>query len=59
MISEAINCIGFSWASSPAATELEALVCDWMAKAIGLPNKFLNSGGNDLGGGVLQVLTTF
>ena len=25
MIAEAINCLGFTWASSPAATELESL----------------------------------
>ena len=57
MISDAINCLGFTWASSPAATELEALVMDWMVKCLGLPEKFLNSDQEVLGGGVLQVFT--
>jgi histidine decarboxylase len=55
MISDAINCLGFTWASSPAATELESLVMDWMVKCLGLPEKFLNSDESLLGGGVLQV----
>lgn len=55
MISDAINCIGFTWASSPAATELEALMMDWLVKSLGLPDKFLGSYYDSLGGGVLQV----
>lgn len=55
MISDAINCLGFTWASSPAATELESLVMDWMCKAIGLPDKFLSSNSEPYGGGVLQT----
>jgi histidine decarboxylase len=54
MISDAINCLGFTWASSPAATELEVLVMDWLVKALGLPEKFLNSS-DSFGGGSLQV----
>jgi histidine decarboxylase len=55
MISDAINCLGFTWASSPAATELETLVMDWLCKAMRLPNKFLSSDVEPYGGGVLQV----
>jgi histidine decarboxylase len=58
MISDAINCIGFTWASSPAATELEALMMDWLVKCLGLPEKFLGSNYDSLGGGVLQVKVT-
>ena len=56
MISDAINCIGFTWASSPACTELESLVMDWLVKSLGLPNKFLSSNEEPYGGGVLHVI---
>ncbi|EPS67900.1 hypothetical protein M569_06874 [Genlisea aurea] len=52
MLSACINIVGFSWISSPAATELETIVLDWLAKAIQLPNVFLSTGG--CGGGVIQ-----
>jgi histidine decarboxylase len=55
MVSDAINCLGFTWASSPAATELESLVMDWLVKCLGLPDKFLSSSQEPYGGGVLQV----
>uniref|UniRef100_A0A4P6D8R2 Histidine decarboxylase n=1 Tax=Rhodnius prolixus TaxID=13249 RepID=A0A4P6D8R2_RHOPR len=55
MIADAINCIGFTWASSPACTELEITVLDWLAKMIGLPSAFLHSESNGRGGGVLQT----
>lgn len=55
MLSDAINCLGFTWAASPAATELEALMMDWLVKCLGLPDKFLNSNQEPYGGGVLQV----
>jgi len=42
-------------ASSPACTELEAVVMDWLAKMIGLPNDFLHSHADTTGGGVIQV----
>lgn len=32
MLSDAIGCIGFSWAASPACTELETIVLDWLGK---------------------------
>ena len=42
MLCAAFNVIGFSWAGSPAATELEGVVLDWLAKALGLPECFLS-----------------
>ncbi|XP_014774406.1 aromatic-L-amino-acid decarboxylase [Octopus bimaculoides] len=52
MLSDAIGCVGFSWAASPACTELETIVLDWVGKMIGLPKDFLHEGGK--GGGVIQ-----
>ncbi|CAL1531061.1 unnamed protein product, partial [Lymnaea stagnalis] len=52
MLSDAISCIGFSWAASPACVELETLVLDWVGKMIELPRQFLHSSGQ--GGGVIQ-----
>ncbi|KAK9677967.1 hypothetical protein RND81_11G179300 [Saponaria officinalis] len=49
-----INVVGFNWISSPAATELESIVTEWMAKLLNLPNDFLFSGG---GGGVIHGTT--
>ena len=54
MLSDAIGCIGFSWAASPACTELETIVCDWFGKAIGLPTDFLYFNPASKGGGVIQ-----
>nr|WGU11341.1 tyrosine decarboxylase 2 [Crinum x powellii] len=51
MISAGFNIVGFSWISSPAATELEVIVLDWLAKMLKLPSQFLSSG---QGGGVIQ-----
>lgn len=48
----------FYQASSPACTELEAVVMDWLAKMIGLPNDFLHSHADTTGGGVIQVEQT-
>ncbi|XP_070515214.1 aromatic-L-amino-acid decarboxylase isoform X1 [Cardiocondyla obscurior] len=52
LLSDAIGCIGFSWAASPACTELETIVLDWYAKAIDLPVEFLSE--EKSGGGVIQ-----
>lgn len=52
MLSDAIGCVGFSWAASPACTELETIVLDWLAKMIGLPSVFYHEDG--IGGGVIQ-----
>jgi aromatic-L-amino-acid/L-tryptophan decarboxylase len=36
----ATNTVGFSWAASPAATELEHVAMDWLARLCGLPAAF-------------------
>ncbi|KAL1219337.1 Phenylacetaldehyde synthase [Cardamine amara subsp. amara] len=51
MLSAGLNIAGFSWITSPAATELEMIVLDWLAKLLNLPEKFLSKGD---GGGVIQ-----
>lgn len=51
ILSGGIACIGFSWIASPACTELEAIVMDWLAKAMNLPEFFLSTGS---GGGIIQ-----
>jgi histidine decarboxylase len=50
--------LNYFQASSPACTELEAVVMDWLAKMIGLPNDFLHSHADTNGGGVIQVSRT-
>lgn len=55
MIADAFNCLGFTWASSPACTELEVIVMDWLAKAIHLPDVFKNKQSAGKGGGVIQT----
>ncbi|XP_063359548.1 tyrosine decarboxylase [Cydia amplana] len=54
MLSAGIGCIGFSWAASPACTELEIIMLDWMGKAIGLPPAFLALEQGSNGGGVIE-----
>lgn len=54
MLADAINCLGFTWASSPACTELETIVMNWLGKMIGLPEDFLHRPGGS-GGGVIQT----
>ncbi|CAF4047549.1 unnamed protein product [Rotaria sp. Silwood2] len=55
MLANGLNQLGFTWASSPACTELETVVMDWLAKMIGLPNDFLHSHADTTGGGVIQT----
>ncbi|KAH8400754.1 hypothetical protein KR009_000784, partial [Drosophila setifemur] len=55
MLADAINCLGFTWASSPACTELEIIVMNWLGKMIGLPDEFLHLSSSSKGGGVLQT----
>ena len=47
MLSGGINMVGFSWITSPAATELEMIVMDWLAKALQLPDEYLSTGESD------------
>jgi aromatic-L-amino-acid decarboxylase len=51
MMSSALGVQGMLWATSPACTELETHVLDWLVGMLGLPQKFLSS---DKGGGVIQ-----
>lgn len=44
-------------ASSPACTELETVVMNWLGKMIGLPEEFLHTRPDSQGGGVIQVRT--
>lgn len=44
MLSGGINMVGFSWITSPAATELEMIVLDWLANLLKLPSDFLSKG---------------
>jgi len=53
MISDGIGCVGFSWKSSPANTELEVNVIDWLANMLNLPEEFKFSSGGP-GGGLIQ-----
>lgn len=54
MLSDAVGCIGFSWAASPACTELETIVLDWYAKALDLPQAFMFDIEKSRGGGAIQ-----
>uniref|UniRef100_A0A1J3JBL7 Putative tyrosine decarboxylase 2 n=2 Tax=Noccaea caerulescens TaxID=107243 RepID=A0A1J3JBL7_NOCCA len=51
MLNAGLSVVGFTWLTSPAATELEVIVLDWLAKLLQLPNDFLSTGN---GGGVIQ-----
>jgi aromatic-L-amino-acid/L-tryptophan decarboxylase len=51
LLSSALGVQGMLWATSPACTELETHVLDWLVTMLGLPEKFLSSGP---GGGVIQ-----
>ncbi|CAG2060040.1 unnamed protein product, partial [Timema podura] len=42
-------------ASSPACTELETIVMNWLGKMIGLPEEFLHVRSDSKGGGVIQT----
>ncbi|VVC42125.1 Hypothetical protein CINCED_3A006683 [Cinara cedri] len=53
MLSNGIGCIGFSWITSPACTELEVQVMNWFGKILDLPKEFLNESEGP-GGGILQ-----
>jgi aromatic-L-amino-acid/L-tryptophan decarboxylase len=51
LLSAGLGVQGMLWATSPAATELETHVLDWMVGMLDLPVKFLSS---ETGGGVIQ-----
>ncbi len=43
---------GMSWVTSPACTEVETLMMDWMQELLGLPERFRST--SERGGGVIQ-----
>lgn len=51
LLSSALGVQGMLWATSPACTELETHVLDWLVPMLGLPDKFLSTSS---GGGVIQ-----
>ncbi len=51
LLSAGLGVQGMLWATSPACTELETHVLDWLVDMLGLPDKFKSSGS---GGGVIQ-----
>jgi aromatic-L-amino-acid decarboxylase len=51
LLSSGLGVQGMLWSTSPACTELETHVLDWLVPMLGLPEKFLSS---STGGGVIQ-----
>lgn len=51
LLSSGFGVQGMSWVTSPACTELETLVMDWLVEMLGLPTAFLST---SHGGGVIQ-----
>jgi aromatic-L-amino-acid decarboxylase len=51
LYSAAFGVQGMIWSTSPACTELEICVMDWIAKLLSLPEKFMFKG---TGGGVIE-----
>ncbi len=51
LLSAGLGVQGMLWATSPACTELETHVLDWLVEMLALPDRFLSSGA---GGGVIQ-----
>ena len=51
LLSSGLGVQGMLWATSPACTELETHVLDWLVDLLGLPERFLSTAA---GGGVIQ-----
>jgi aromatic-L-amino-acid decarboxylase len=51
LLSAGLGVNGMLWATSPACTELETLMCDWVVELLDLPRRFRSDG---RGGGVIQ-----
>jgi aromatic-L-amino-acid/L-tryptophan decarboxylase len=51
LLSSGLGVQGMLWATSPACTELETHVLDWLSGMLGLPDRFKSS---TAGGGVIQ-----
>ena len=58
LLADSFGCLAFTWAASPACTELETIVMDWLAQAIGLPDEFLHRNRASRGGGVIQTTSS-
>lgn len=52
LVSSGLGVQGMLWSTSPACTEIETKVLDWLADMIGLPDSFTTRSG--AGGGVIQ-----
>lgn len=55
LLSSGLGVQGMLWATSPACTELEIRVLDWLVEMLELPGQFLSTGA---GGGVIQDSTS-
>jgi aromatic-L-amino-acid decarboxylase len=51
LLASGLGVQGMLWATSPACTELETLVLDWLVEMLGLPDQFRST---TAGGGVIQ-----
>jgi aromatic-L-amino-acid decarboxylase len=51
LLSAGLGVQGMLWSTSPACTELETHMMDWLVELLGLPERFLSTG---QGGGVIQ-----
>jgi aromatic-L-amino-acid decarboxylase len=51
LVSSGLGVQGMLWSTSPACTELETHMLDWMVELLDLPDRFLSTGP---GGGVIQ-----
>jgi aromatic-L-amino-acid decarboxylase len=51
LVASGLGVQGMLWATSPACTELEQHVLDWLLELLGLPSRFASAGP---GGGVIQ-----
>lgn len=52
LLSSGLGVQGMLWSTSPACTEIETAVLDWLADLLGLPEQFRST--NGVGGGVIQ-----
>ena len=53
LLSAGLGVQGMSWVTSPACTELETLMLDWMQELLALPGGFRSD--STTGGGVINV----
>jgi aromatic-L-amino-acid decarboxylase len=52
LLSAGLGVQGMSWVTSPACTEVETLMLDWMQELLDLPERFRST--SETGGGVIQ-----